>query len=92
MAGMTVVVIDNDDEGNIDFADLSDKVDKHRDNIAALMVTYPSTFGVFEEKIVEINDMIHEAGGQVYMDGANMNAQVGLTSPGMIGRRRSGTI
>ena len=85
MAGMTVVVIDNDDEGNIDFADLSDKVDKHRDNIAALMVTYPSTFGVFEEKIVEINDMIHEAGGQVYMDGANMNAQVGLTSPGIIG-------
>ena len=85
MAGMTVVVIDNDDEGNIDFADLSAKVDKHRDNIAALMVTYPSTFGVFEEKIVEINDMIHEAGGQVYMDGANMNAQVGLTSPGIIG-------
>ncbi len=73
-------------------SNLSAKVDKHRDNIAALMVTYPSTFGVFEERIVEINDMIHEAGGQVYMDGANMNAQVGLTSPGMIGRRRSGTI
>ncbi|KAL3810403.1 hypothetical protein ACHAXA_007031 [Cyclostephanos tholiformis] len=76
MAGMTVVVVDNDDEGNIDFEDLSSKIEKHRDNIAAFMVTYPSTFGVFEEKIVEIIDMVHEAGGQVYMDGANMNAQV----------------
>ena len=83
MAGMTVVVVDNDDEGNIDYADLSAKVDKYRDTIAAFMVTYPSTFGVFEEKIVEIIDMVHEAGGQVYMDGANMNAQVGLTSPGV---------
>jgi glycine dehydrogenase len=83
MAGMTVVVVDNDDEGNIDFEDLSSKIEKHRDNIAAFMVTYPSTFGVFEEKIVEIIDKVHEAGGQVYMDGANMNAQVGLTSPGV---------
>ncbi|KAL7505329.1 hypothetical protein ACHAXN_002806 [Cyclotella atomus] len=85
MAGMKVVVVDNDDEGNIDLDDLTAKIEKHRDNIAAFMVTYPSTFGVFEEKIVEIIDMVHEAGGQVYMDGANMNAQVGLTSPGIIG-------
>ena len=85
MAGMKVVVVDNDDKGNIDFEDLMKKIDKHRDNLAAFMVTYPSTFGVFEEKIVEVCDAIHEAGGQVYMDGANMNAQVGLTSPGLIG-------
>jgi len=85
MAGMKVVVVDNDDAGNIDLEDLSAKVEKHRENVAAFMVTYPSTFGVFEEKIVEIIDMVHEAGGQVYMDGANMNAQVGLTSPGIIG-------
>eukprot|EP00585_Thalassiosira_rotula_P013497 CAMPEP_0196132250 /NCGR_PEP_ID=MMETSP0910-20130528/1958_1 /TAXON_ID=49265 /ORGANISM="Thalassiosira rotula, Strain GSO102" /LENGTH=1027 /DNA_ID=CAMNT_0041391847 /DNA_START=143 /DNA_END=3226 /DNA_ORIENTATION=+ len=85
MAGMKVVVVDNDDEGNIDLEDLSAKVEKHRENVAAFMVTYPSTFGVFEEKIVEIIDMVHDAGGQVYMDGANMNAQVGLTSPGIIG-------
>ena len=85
MAGMKVVVVDNDDEGNIDLGDLTAKIEKHRDDIAAFMVTYPSTFGVFEEKIVEIIDMVHDAGGQVYMDGANMNAQVGLTSPGIIG-------
>lgn len=85
MAGMKVVVVDNDDEGNIDIEDLNAKIDKHRDNVAAFMVTYPSTFGVFEEGIVQIIDSIHEAGGQVYMDGANMNAQVGLTSPGLIG-------
>mmetsp|Transcript_32392 Transcript_32392/g.72721 ORF Transcript_32392/g.72721 Transcript_32392/m.72721 type:complete len:977 (+) Transcript_32392:3-2933(+) len=85
MAGMKVVVVENDDEGNIDIDDLSSKIEKHRENIAAFMVTYPSTFGVFEEKIVEICGMVHEAGGQVYMDGANMNAQVGLTSPGLIG-------
>ena len=85
MTGMKVVVVDNDDEGNIDLGDLSAKIEKHRDDIAAFMVTYPSTFGVFEEKIVEIIDMVHDAGGQVYMDGANMNAQVGLTSPGIIG-------
>ena len=83
MAGMKVVVVDNDAEGNIDVEDLSAKIEKHRENIGAFMVTYPSTFGVFEEKIVEIIDMVHEAGGQVYMDGANMNAQVGLTSPGV---------
>jgi len=85
MAGMKVVVVDNDDEGNTDMADLQAKIDKHSDNLAALMITYPSTFGVFEEKIVEIIDAVHDAGGQVYMDGANMNAQVGLTSPGSIG-------
>ena len=83
MTGMKVVMVDNDDEGNIDLEDLTAKVEKHRENVAAFMVTYPSTFGVFEEKIVEIIDMVHDAGGQVYMDGANMNAQVGLTSPGV---------
>lgn len=85
MAGMKVVVVENDVNGNIDFEDLTGKIEKHKDNLAAFMVTYPSTFGVFEEKIVEICDAIHAAGGQVYMDGANMNAQVGLTSPGLIG-------
>jgi glycine dehydrogenase len=85
MAGMKVVVVDNDKEGNIDVVDLKKKIDKHRNDLAAFMVTYPSTFGVFEEGIVEILDAVHEAGGQVYMDGANMNAQVGLTSPGLIG-------
>jgi glycine dehydrogenase len=85
MAGMKVVVVENDDQGNVDFDDLTAKIAKHRDNLAAFMVTYPSTFGVFEERIVEILDAVHEAGGQVYMDGANMNAQVGLTSPGIIG-------
>jgi len=85
MAGMKVVVVDNDDDGNIDLEDLKVKIAKHSKDIAAFMVTYPSTFGVFEEAIVEILDMVHDAGGQVYMDGANMNAQVGLTSPGLIG-------
>lgn len=85
MAGMKVVVVDNDDNGNIDYEDLQAKIAKHKDNLSSFMVTYPSTFGVFEEKIVEIIDSIHEAGGQVYMDGANMNAQCGLTSPGLIG-------
>jgi glycine dehydrogenase len=85
MAGMKVVVVDNDDKGNIDMADLTAKIAKHKNDLAAFMVTYPSTFGVFEEAIVEIIDAVHEAGGQVYMDGANMNAQVGLTSPGLIG-------
>mmetsp|Transcript_3359 Transcript_3359/g.5124 ORF Transcript_3359/g.5124 Transcript_3359/m.5124 type:complete len:1015 (-) Transcript_3359:116-3160(-) len=85
MAGMKVVVVNNDDDGNIDISDLKAKIEKHSSDIAAFMVTYPSTFGVFEEGIVEIIDAVHEAGGQVYMDGANMNAQVGLTSPGLIG-------
>ena len=85
MAGLKVVVVENDENGNVDFDDLTAKITKHKDNLAAFMVTYPSTFGVFEERIVDICDAIHEAGGQVYMDGANMNAQVGLTSPGLIG-------
>jgi glycine dehydrogenase len=85
MAGMKVVVVKCDDKGNIDIADLKEKAEKHRDHLASLMVTYPSTHGVYEEGIKEITQIIHDNGGQVYMDGANMNAQVGLTSPGMIG-------
>jgi glycine dehydrogenase len=85
MAGMQVVVVENDDAGNIDIPDLKAKLAKHANNVAAFMVTYPSTFGVFEEGITEIIDLIHSAGAQVYMDGANMNAQVGITSPGVIG-------
>lgn len=85
MAGMKVVVVENDAEGNVDMDDLKAKIEKNRSKLAAFMVTYPSTFGVFEEGIVEIIDAVHEAGGQVYMDGANMNAQVGITSPGRIG-------
>lgn len=85
MAGMKVVVVACDDEGYIEFDDLKKKAELHRDNLAALMVTYPSTHGVYEENIREITQLIHDCGGQVYMDGANMNAQVGLTSPGLIG-------
>ena len=85
MAGMKVVIIKCDQNGNIDLSDLKEKIQVHKLNLAALMITYPSTHGVFEEKIIEINQMIHDAGGQVYMDGANMNAQVGLTSPKKIG-------
>lgn len=85
MAGMKVVVVKNDPEGNVDMADLKAKAELHSDNLACLMVTYPSTYGVFEEGIVDMCDLIHAHGGQVYMDGANMNAQVGLTSPGSIG-------
>jgi glycine dehydrogenase len=85
MAGMKVVVTKTDENGNIDVADLKEKALLHKDNLACLMVTYPSTHGVFEETIIDICAFIHECGGQVYMDGANMNAQVGLTSPGIIG-------
>jgi glycine dehydrogenase len=85
MAGMKVVIVKCDDRGNIDVDDLQQKVEQHRDKLSALMVTYPSTHGVFEERIQEICDIVHQAGGQVYMDGANMNAQVGLTSPAEIG-------
>ncbi|MFU8860516.1 MAG: aminomethyl-transferring glycine dehydrogenase [Cyclonatronaceae bacterium] len=85
MAGMNVVITRCDEKGNIDLSDLRTKVEKHRDNLAALMVTYPSTHGVFEEDIREICSIIHDNGGLVYMDGANMNAQVGLTSPARIG-------
>jgi len=85
MAGMEVVVVKTDPDGNIDMPDLREKAVKHKDNLAALMVTYPSTHGVFEESILETIAIVHENGGQVYMDGANMNAQVGLTNPGTIG-------
>ena len=85
MAGMQVVVVKCDDLGNIDVADLKEKAATHRDNLSCLMVTYPSTHGVFETAIQEICATIHQNGGLVYMDGANMNAQVGLTSPGHIG-------
>ena len=85
MAGMKVVVTKANDKGNIDVEDLREKAEKHKDNLAALMVTYPSTHGVYESAIKEITSIIHNNGGQVYMDGANMNAQVGLTSPGNIG-------
>ena len=85
MAGFKVVVTKCDDQGNIDLDDLRDKVEKHSENLGALMVTYPSTHGVFEAAIQEITQLIHDHGGQVYMDGANMNAQVGLTNPGNIG-------
>ncbi len=85
MVGMKVIGVKCDANGNIDVADLAARTEEHRDNLAALMVTYPSTHGVFEETIRSICKIIHDAGGQVYMDGANMNAQVGLTSPGLIG-------
>jgi glycine dehydrogenase len=85
MAGMEVVVVKCDEKGNIDLADLKAKAEQHRDTLAALMVTYPSTHGVFEECIKEMCSIVHSFGGQVYMDGANMNAQVGLTSPAAIG-------
>jgi glycine dehydrogenase len=85
MAGLQVVVVGCDRDGNIDVADLTTKADKHAANLAALMVTYPSTHGVFEGAIREICEIVHSRGGQVYMDGANLNAQVGLTSPATIG-------
>ena len=85
MAGMKVVVTKTDDHGNIDVDDLRAKAEEHSENLAALMVTYPSTHGVFESAITEITQIIHDHGGQVYMDGANMNAQVGLTNPATIG-------
>ena len=85
MAGFKVVVTKCDEEGNIDVDDLKLQAEKHKDSLAGLMVTYPSTHGVFEESIKEICKLIHDNGGLVYMDGANMNAQVGLTSPGIIG-------
>ncbi|MDP5045434.1 MAG: aminomethyl-transferring glycine dehydrogenase, partial [Leeuwenhoekiella sp.] len=85
MAGMQVVVTKANESGNIDVDDLREKAEKYKDNLAAIMVTYPSTHGVYESAIQEITGIIHENGGQVYMDGANMNAQVGLTNPGAIG-------
>ena len=85
MAGMKVVVTKATEEGNIDVDDLREKAILHKDNLSALMITYPSTHGVYEASIIEITSIIHENGGQVYMDGANMNAQVALTNPGAIG-------
>jgi glycine dehydrogenase len=85
MAGMDIVIVKCDEKGNIDVADLKTKAETHKEKLSCLMVTYPSTHGVYEESIMEITSIIHANGGQVYMDGANMNAQVGLTSPGNIG-------
>ncbi|MBI2309205.1 MAG: aminomethyl-transferring glycine dehydrogenase [Rhodocyclales bacterium] len=85
MCNMQVVVVDCDDSGNVDVADLKAKAEQHAANLACLMITYPSTHGVFEEAVKEICAIVHQHGGQVYMDGANLNAQVGLTSPGTIG-------
>ncbi|WPP52579.1 aminomethyl-transferring glycine dehydrogenase [Catalinimonas niigatensis] len=85
MAGGEVVLVNCDEKGNIDLADLKAKAEKHSNQLSSFMVTYPSTHGVFEEEIIEICDIIHQHGGQVYMDGANMNAQVGLTSPANVG-------
>jgi glycine dehydrogenase len=85
MAGMKVVVVKCDEDGNINLADLNEKAEKYSNELSCLMITYPSTHGVFEESVIEVTDIIHNHGGQVYMDGANMNAQVGLTNPGNIG-------
>lgn len=85
MAGMEVIAVSCDEQGNIDVSDLKFKAESHTHDLAALMVTYPSTHGVFEESIIEISSIIHECGGQVYMDGANLNAQVGLCRPGDLG-------
>ncbi len=85
MVSMRIVIVACDEQGNVDMDDLATKIEVHRDNLSAIMITYPSTHGVYEESIKEICERIHDAGGQVYLDGANMNAQVGLTSPGFIG-------
>ncbi|WP_331253048.1 aminomethyl-transferring glycine dehydrogenase [Acetobacter sicerae] len=85
MAGMKVVVVKCDDDGNVDMDDLKAKIEQHADTLAAIMITYPSTHGVFEESVRDICALVHEAGGQVYLDGANMNAQVGLSQPGKYG-------
>ncbi len=85
LAGMKIVIVACDANGNIDMGDLKDKADRHAEDLAAIMVTYPSTHGVFEETIIEICDLIHDCGGQVYVDGANLNALVGLSAPGKFG-------
>ncbi|ELV8625521.1 aminomethyl-transferring glycine dehydrogenase [Vibrio cidicii] len=85
MVSMKVVVVKCDENGNVDLIDLAEKIEKHKDNLSSIMITYPSTHGVYEEQVKEVCEMVHAAGGQVYLDGANMNAQVGLTSPGFIG-------
>ncbi len=85
MAGMKVVVVACDNNGNIDVTDLKKKAEENKENLAALMITYPSTHGVFEEEVKAICQVVHLNGGLVYMDGANLNAQLGFTSPGEIG-------
>ncbi|MCO7225211.1 aminomethyl-transferring glycine dehydrogenase [Pleionea sp. CnH1-48] len=85
MANMKVVIVDCDEKGNVDIDDLREKAEAASDNLAAIMITYPSTHGVYEEGVREICDIVHQHGGQVYMDGANMNAQLGITAPGYIG-------
>ena len=85
VAGLKVVVVKNLENGQIDFEDLKAKVEQHKENLAAFMITYPSTYGFFDNNVTDIINLIHDNGGQVYMDGANMNAQVGFTSPGHIG-------
>lgn len=85
MAGMDVVIVKCDNKGNLDIADLRAKAEKHKDKLAAIMITYPSTFGIFEPGVVEACEIVHKNGGQVYMDGANLNAQIGLTKPAEIG-------
>ncbi|MBR9883123.1 MAG: aminomethyl-transferring glycine dehydrogenase [Oceanospirillales bacterium] len=85
MMGLKVVIVECDEQGNVDIADLAAKAEAHADNLSTLMVTYPSTHGVYEQEIVEICQIVHKFGGQVYMDGANMNAQVGISKPGLIG-------
>lgn len=85
MAGMKVVVVKTAEDGEIDVEDLRAKIDKHRDELAVLMITYPSTHGVFEEHVADICAQVHDAGGQVYVDGANLNALVGLAKPGHFG-------
>ncbi len=85
MAGMDVVVVACDDDGNVDFADVRDKIEQVGDRLAAIMITYPSTHGVFESRVGELCGMIHDAGGQVYVDGANLNALVGHARPGKFG-------
>ncbi|KAI9013826.1 glycine dehydrogenase [Phycomyces nitens] len=85
MAGMDVVIVKCDEDGNLDMEDLKNKAEKHKDNLSAVMITYPSTFGMFERGVAEACEVIHKYGGQVYMDGANLNAQIGLTKPAEIG-------
>lgn len=85
MAGMTVVVVACDERGNVDLDDLRSKCELAKDKLAALMITYPSTHGVFEQKVTDICEMIHSYGGQVYVDGANLNALVGIARPGAFG-------
>src|ERR1035441_4308556 len=85
LCNMKIVVVECNDDGDINVEDLKKKAELHKDNLSCMMITYPSTHGVYEEKVREAIDAIHKHGGQVYMDGANMNAQMGLTGPGFIG-------